>query len=305
MDVIESGYERTDQGLPRRGRRVLIGATVGALSVAILLGAGNWWREQVSRPDRAEIVSIESIGPFAISGDDLPDDWPSGLVVGALRLRADVVGDPQTSMQVGVTDDGDAYRPSGADGVVVPAAGRTTVDMVVTPTDCGNVDAFESPLVDSVGIRVPLSGMAREQLGEALRALCQPGGPAPSLVAESAYVDVFFRDRTLVLTVVVSTPADSILLTPLDCPGFRAGGQRDLLLQDGQATARLRWLISPAEAGSLTSPVVRVRAFAQSGGRAYPWVITLPATVGIRSSTLTPLRNDGVDLAEVAPRPSR
>ena len=305
MDVIEAGHDSIERTLPGRGRKVIIGASVSVLGVAILLGAGNWWREQVSRPDRAEIVSIAAIGPFAISGDDLPEDWPRGLVAGALRLRADVVGDPQGSTQVTVADGGDAYRPSGADGVVVPAGGRTMVDMVVTPTDCGTVDASESPLVDSTGARLPLSGTAREQLGDALRTLCQPGGEAPLLVAESAYVDVFFRDRTLVLTVVVSTPADSVLLAPLDSPGFRAGAQRDPVLRDGRATARLRWLISPAEAEPLTWPVVRVRAFVVSGGRAYPWVITLPATTGVRSSSLTPLRNDGVDLAEVAPRPSR
>jgi len=72
----------------------------------------------------------------------------------------------------------------------------------------------------------------------------------------------------------------------------------------GTATARMSWLVSPAEAAGLESPTVRVRAFTLIAGRAYPWVVDLRVP---RISPRTPgaePRNDGVDLAEVAPRPS-
>ena len=72
----------------------------------------------------------------------------------------------------------------------------------------------------------------------------------------------------------------------------------------GTATARMSWLVFPAEAAGLDSPTVRVRAFTLIAGRAYPWVINLRVP---RISPQAPggePRNDGVDLAEVAPRPS-
>lgn len=75
-------------------------------------------------------------------------------------------------------------------------------------------------------------------------------------------------------------------------------------MDSGTATARMRWLVSPSEASGLESPTVRARAFTLIAGRAYPWVIDLRVP---RISPQTPEaqpRNDGVDLAEVAPRPS-
>ena len=70
------------------------------------------------------------------------------------------------------------------------------------------------------------------------------------------------------------------------------------------ATARLRWLISPAEAEGLASPTVRVRVFTVTAGRGYPWGLDLRVPAGFARDLPSESRNDGVDLAEVAPRPS-
>ena len=116
------------------------------------------------------------------------------------------------------------------------------------------------------------------------------------LKAEDVRVDVFFRDRTLVMRVRMPTEAartdgaaapDRVILQPLDSIGFRGGAEQEATIEDGAAITRLRWLISPAEAESLAAPTVRVRVFAITSGRAYPWVLDLrvPAEVAPASST--------------------
>ena len=50
---------------------------------------------------------------------------------------------------------------------------------------------------------------------------------------------------------------------------------REATIEDRTASARLRWLVSPAEAMNLEEPTVRVRTFGITGGRAYPWVLDL------------------------------
>ncbi|MGA0946163.1 MAG: hypothetical protein ACO3UW_10405, partial [Candidatus Nanopelagicales bacterium] len=115
---------------------------------------------------------------------------------------------------------------------------------------------------------------------------------------------VFFRDRTLVMRVRVATSADRVILQPRDSAGFRGGSPQDATVEDGLATARLLWLVSPAELVGLKSPTVRVRAFAVTGGRGYPWVLDLRVPESTAIPAPSRPRNDGVDLAEVAPRPS-
>ena len=89
MDVLEAG---SDAGRARRRAprvaRLAAALAVGVLVVAVIAGATQWWLQQDARPDRLEIVRVDAIGPFAISGDDLPDGWPADLVVGAVRLRS-------------------------------------------------------------------------------------------------------------------------------------------------------------------------------------------------------------------------
>lgn len=148
-----------------------------------------------------------------------------------------------------------------------------------------------------------MSPEAARTLAELLVSLCDPGESAPVISADSVRVDVFFRDRTLVMRARVSTTADRVVLQPRDSIGFTGRGEQEATMEDGVATARLRWLISPAEAIGLEAPTVRVRAFAVTGGRGYPWVLDLRVPAGLSMSTPGGQRNDGVDLAEVAPRP--
>jgi hypothetical protein len=54
----------------------------------------------------------------------------------------------------------------------------------------------------------------------------------------------------------------------------------------------------------LQEPAVRVRAFAVVAGRAYPWLLDLRVPERAAIPAPSRPRNDGVDLAEVAPRPT-
>ena len=96
LDVLEAGPEgERHHRRATRVARMMIAIAACALIIAVVASALQWWRQQSGRPGRLEIASIEPLGPFAISGSDLPGGWPRGLVVGALRLRAEVTGDPR------------------------------------------------------------------------------------------------------------------------------------------------------------------------------------------------------------------
>lgn len=310
MDVLEAGGDggRAQGGTPRTTRLVAV-VVGGALAVAVLAGAARWWVQQGERPDRLEIVRIDAIGPFAISGDDLPDDWPRALVVGALRLRVAIAGEPQRAVRATAAGDTGAYVASGVQDVVIPAGEISEVDVVVTPANCGAIisstsDMDASPLIDASGAAIPLGVDASRALNQALASLCPTGQPAPAVSANAVRVDVFFRDRTLVMRARIATVGERVLLQPRDSVGFRGRGEQEATIEGDTATARLRWLISPAEAEGLESPTVRVRVFTVIAGRGYPWVLDLRVPAGPGLIRPSEPRNDGVDLAEVAPRPS-
>ena len=306
MDVLEAGAPSSEP--PGTSHRVARGVAVIAavlIAVTVAVGGARWWAEQAARSDRLEIQAIETVGPFAISGEDLPADWPTGLVAPAYRLRLDVTGNPQRTVQVQPAGETVADTASGTQSAAIPAGERVGVDVVVTPADCGGLEGADltSPLIDAEGAGVPLSSTASQTLSSALDSLCESAGVGPVISFASARVDVFLRDRILVMRLRVATIADRIVLQPRDSTGFQGGGDVEATMDEGAAVARMRWLVSPAEAAGLESPTVRVRAFALIAGRAYPWVIDLrvprlrPQTPGAEP------RNDGVDLAEVAPRP--
>lgn len=281
MDVLEAGADdgRTRRHMPRAARVAAI-VLGGALLVAVAAGALQWWIQREARPDRLEIVRIDAIGPFAITGDELPGDWPRDLVTGALRLRTTVAGDPQRTMRAESAGDLGVYVAAAAQDVAIPAGESSEVDVVITPGDCGAISSASSlapasPLRDSSGAPIPLGADASRALGEALASLCPASESAPDVLSSSVRVDVFFRDRTLIMRARLATSGERMILQPRDSVGFRGRGEQEATIEDGVATARLRWLISPAEADGLASPTVRVRAFAVSAGRSYPWVLDL------------------------------
>ena len=310
MDVLEAGGggSRIRRRAPRTKRLITVLAGC-ALAAAVVAGATQWWLQQQERPDRLEIVGLDATGPFAISGDDLPDEWPGDLVVGALRLRVSITGDPQRTVRAESAGDTGAYVAAGAQDVVIHAGENSDIDVVITPADCGAIGsdtspAAASPLIDASGAPIPLSADASRALGEALASLCPAEESAPAVTSNSVRVDVFFRDRTLVMRARVATLGERVVLQPRDSVGFRGRGEQEATIEEGVATARLRWLISPAEAEGLASPTVRLRVFAVTAGRGYPWVLDLRVPAGFALIPPGEPRNDGVDLAEVAPRPS-
>lgn len=320
--MLEAGEarQRERRGLAR-GARVIVALTVACVTIAVAIGAWRWWLAESARPERLEITALEALGPFAIGGEDLPDDWPHDLVAGAMRLRMTLAGDPQRTLLVQPAGDTGSYavtgapsRPGGSaapppSGLVVPAGEEAEVDLVITPADCGGLtETPVSPLVRKDGASVPIApdtggSDAILALTTAIDSLCAPSGPAPLITARSVRVDVFFRDRTLIMRVrVVTDPGvERLVLQPQDSIGFRGGAEQEATVSDGMATARLRWLISPAELPGSAETTVRVRAFAVTGGRAYPWVLDLrvPNLASAMGSMAPP--NDGVDLAELAP----
>ncbi len=305
MDVLEAGSpELPGEAGTRRGLRVVAGVVTALLAVAVGVGAVQWWVTAATGPEQLQIIDIEPIGPFSLTEDDLPDDWPRDVVVGALRLRITVTGDPQRSTRADSAGDTGAYVADGAPAVVIPAGDEAEIDVVVMPADCGSLDSPASPLVDGDGTAVPLAPDAARRLAEALGSLCPSGESAPALSTHSVRVDVFFRDRTLVMRARIATLGDRVVLQPRDSVGFRGGSAQEATIEPGAATARLRWLISPAEAEAVESPTVQVRIFDVVGGRAFPWVLDLRVPEGVSAGMAGALRNDGVDLAEVAPRPS-
>lgn len=306
MDVLEAGDGGSARRRAPRTRRLVAVLAGGALAGAVIVGAAQWWVQQEARPDRLEIVRLDAVGPFAISGDDLPDDWPRDLVVGALRLRVEITGDPQRTVRAESAGDTGVYVASGATDTVIPAGESSEVDVVITLADCGAAisGTAASPLIDASGAAIPLSADASRTLDAVLASLCPTAELAPAVSSNSVRVDVFFRDRTLVMRARVATVGERVVLQPRDSVGFRGRGEQEATIEDGVATARLRWLISPAEAEGLASPTVRVRVFTVIAGRGYPWVLDLRVPAGFTLIPPSEPRDDGVDLAEVAPRPS-
>ncbi len=307
MDVLEAGVQASgSQGGPRRVVRLLAVVAVVIVAGAVLFGAARWWTERSARPERLEILALDAIGPFAIAGDDLPEGWPEDLVAPAVRLRAEIAGDPQRSTRVLPAGETAAYVSGGMQETVIPAGERIEVDMVLTPADCspGALRDPTSPLVDASAAAVPMTPEASRALVTVMDSLCSAGGVAPIISTTAARIDVFFRDRTLIMRLRVTTAADRVVLQPRDSVGFRGAGAVEATIEDGAASARLRWLVSPAEAMTLEEPTVRLRAFGITGGRAYPWVLELRVPDVRVTAPASPTRNDGVDLAEVAPRPS-
>ena len=92
-------------------------------------------------------------------------------------------------------------------------------------------------------------------------------------------------------------------MTPLDGPGLRGLGSADRRTGEG---IPLLWLVSPRAEHNDAVPKAYTQVFVVRGGTAYPWIIAIPVTDDLPEMTplTSSIRNDGVDLAEVAPRPS-
>jgi len=314
MEVLEQGRPEA----PTSRRRALVPLVVTAVLVVLVIAAGaaavRWWSEQAALPDALGVVSMQVIGPARVSVADGESGWPGGLGTPdgtgapAVQVRLSIDGDPQREVQISAAQPGTGVLVSGMPPTTIPRAGSVSVDLTVAPSDCFTAGmAPRELLVDSAGGPVPVSDTVSDELASQLAALCVAAGPAPTVVVQSALIDAFFRDRSLVMTADLRSLADRTVLTPLDGTALRGLGAQEVEEADEGRLVRLRWLISPGEMTPNTSLTGRVQAYSVFGGIAYPWIIVVPAPrdLEVRTSmALTPLRNDGVDLAEVAPRPA-
>lgn len=314
MEVLEQGVPAPQggRGSARAWPVLAIGVVSLAMVGAAVVSGARWWSEQQALPDRLEITGISVAGQVGVRLTDGDSGWPGGLgtpdgsATAAVRLRLIVTGDPQRDERVSPAPAGPRIAVLPVTDVPIPAAGETRLDLTVAPTDCAApAGPPVSPLVRSDGSDVAMSDDAQATLDEALRTLCAGAGSAPALAVRGGLVDTFFRDRTLVVTAALASAADRVVLTPLDGTALRGLGALDVPAGTGAGAVRLRWLISPGEMSPHTSLTGRVQAHSITDGMAYPWVLTVQPPRNLdRPLPRTPLRNDGVDLAEVAPRPA-
>jgi len=315
MEVLEQG--RPDERA-RPSRRPLVAALVGLIALGIVASAvitgWRWWSQQAPRSYGLEISAVEVIGRASLTVEDGDSGWvgglgtPGGVVAPAVWARLTVEGDPRASALVSPAPASPEVIVSAVVPTAIPAGQTVNADVVLAPSDC--LTAGASPrelLVTSEGTVVPIAESVRDEVAQLMVRLCSAGGQAPVLEPTSALIDVFFRDRTLVITADVQSRAERVVLTPLDGTALRGLGAQDLD-PPGDRSVRLRWLISPGEMSPNTSLTGRVQAYSIIDGTAFPWILVVPISrdVAVRTSTasLMPPRNDGVDLAEVAPRPS-
>ena len=316
MEVLEQG---SHEGRDRRVRGPIVVAVCSIAALAILATAAvtgyRWWSQRETFSEVLQVTALEVIGPASIKVDDGDAGWPGGLGTpdgaraAAAWVRLTVTGDATRSVRVTPVEPSQSVLVSAVMPTVVPARQSARVDITVAPADCsGSGGAPRELIVTDEGEPVPLIDAVAERLAEIMARICKPGGPPPGVEAQSALIDVFFRDRTLVMSTAVASEAERIVLTPLDGTALRGLGAQDVAMLDDSSVVRLRWLVSPGEMSPNTSLTGRVQVYAIVDGTAYPWIVSLPVPRDLEVSTttplLTPLRNDGVDLAEVAPRPT-
>ncbi|MFM8774933.1 MAG: hypothetical protein ACKOFP_14165 [Actinomycetota bacterium] len=315
MEVLEQG--QPDERV-RSSRRPLIAAVVALVAVVILASAlvagWRWWSQQDPRSYGLEISAVEVIGRASVTVEDGDSGWagglgtPGGAVAPAVWARLTVEGDPRASVVVSPAPASPEVIVSAVVPTAIPAGQTVNADVVLAPSDCLTAGALPRELlVASEGTVVPIAESVRDEVAQLMVRLCSAGGQAPVLEPTSALIDVFFRDRTLVITADVQSRAERVVLTPLDGTALRGLGAQDLD-PPGERSVRLRWLISPGEMSPNTSLTGRVQAYSIIDGTAYPWILVVPISrdvaVQTSSASLISPRNDGVDLAEVAPRPS-
>ena len=312
MEVLEQG---SHEGRDRRVRGPIVVAVCSIAALAILATAAvtgyRWWSQRETFSEVLQVTALEVIGPASIKVDDGDAGWPGGLGTpdgaraAAAWVRLTVTGDATRSVRVNPVEPNQDVLVSAVMPSVVPARQSARVDVTVAPSNCSasGVTARELLVTDELET-VPMTDAVVQRLTEVLARLCKPGGMPPEIETRSAMIDVFFRDRTLVMSTEVTSSADRVVLTPLDGTALRGLGAEDVAMPSPSSEVRLSWLVSPGEMSPNTLLTGRVQVYAIVEGTAYPWVVTLPVPrdVEVRTSS-TPLRNDGVDLAEVAPRP--
>ena len=339
MEVLEQGEidgsAPTDDPAARRGwlSRIAGRITVVALALAVISVTGwaawSWWSAREALPERLEVMSVAVAAPAVLAVTDEESGWPGGLgtpartSAPAALIRVEVSGDPRRDSLIAPAGTGPAIVTRGEPALVPQGSSSTLVEIALAPTDCSwavrppsqasaeaSLGSATTPLTllsDPSGANVPLSAQAQSDVLGIVADLCAPAGAAPSLKILSAGVDVFFRDRTLVMSATLqrSEPRGRALVVPLDATALRGLGAGEAGSPRKDSRVRLSWLISPGEMTPNGSLSGLVQVYVIIDGTSYPWVLSVPVDLRAGGRSLLPLRQSpGQALADLAPRPS-
>lgn len=318
-----TGPEVLDQGREPGTRRwtasIAIAAALVLLGAAAIAGVRAWTDRPPTSPELA-VVEFTVLASLPVTVTSVPPvgalSTPAGTALPGLLVTARVGGDPQAAVELLPSTSDSLVHVEEAPPTTVPAGGFVDIDLTIAPVDCSaarqGTDLDEAGyrwrrpfgielLMTADGRQVPLTDRARESFASAIATSCQAAGRAPTISVQSARRGGEAPLETIGLIVDVEAEAERLVLTPLDGPGLRGLGAAD---RGSGKRIPLLWLVSPRTEHNDEVPMAYTQVYAVQGSTAYPWIVGIPITDDLPSPPpLTSLRNDGVDLAEVAPRP--
>lgn len=318
-DILDFGRAPSSR---RHATGLIVTGVIAAGMVIAAIAAGlAWWTGRPPTSEALQIVALEQVENTRVTVVAEPPigalSTPAGAALPGVTLRLTVGGDPQNATEV-VTSPTDSivYVVEGAP-VTIAAGAFAEIDVTAAPVDCAlareGTDLNEAGyrwrrpfgielLATSEGVIVPLADEARGALADALARSCRDAGESPDVTVTAARRGGATPLETIGLVVDIAADADRYVVTPLDGPGLRGLGSADR--RSGQGIPLL-WLVSPRAEHNDDVPTAYTQVFVVRDRTAYPWIIGIPITDDLPvMRPKTPLRNDGVDLAEVAPRPS-
>lgn len=294
-----------------------IGLVVGAVAAGL-----SWWNGRPPTSDALGITEITVTGTSPVTVVAEPPigalSTPSGAALPGVTLRLRVGGAPQDPVEVTASPTDSIVYVEQLPAVTIAPGAFADIDITVAPVDC--TLALRGTDLDEAGYRwrrafgielltttegtvVPLSPEARVAFEDALLRACADAGPAPEIAVTAARRGGEPPLETIGLYVDIAAAGDRFVVTPLDGPGLRGLGSADRRTGEG---IPLLWLVSPRAEHNDAVPKAYTQVFVVRGGTAYPWIVAIPLTDDLPEMTplTSSIRNDGVDLAEVAPRPA-
>lgn len=319
-DVLDFGQAPSSRA---RAGTMIVTLVIGVgLTIAAVAAGLTWWNGRPPTSDALEITAITVTGESPVTVVAEPPigalSTPAGAALPGVTLRLRVGGAPQDAIEVTAPPTDSIVYVEQIPVVAIEPGAFTDIDLTVAPVDCAL--AREGTDLDEAGYRwrrpfgielltttdgtvVPLSPEARAAFEGALLQACEGAGSAPQVTVTAARRGGEPPLQTIGLFVDIGASGDRFVVTPLDGPGLRGLGSADRGTGEG---VPLLWLVSPRTEHNDDVPKAYTQVFVVRGGTAYPWILAIPLTDDLPEMTplTSSVRNDGVDLAEVAPRPS-